>query len=83
MDHIEIHCNYCGSTNVLREAWSYWDANNQVQRLHPAEFDSHYCEQCEQEARIIEVDISTIPPHTALSFDDAKKEALKQSVETN
>ena len=78
MYHIEIHCNYCGSTNVLREAWSYWDANNQVQRLHPAEFDSHYCEQCEQEARIIEVDISTIPPHTALSFGDAKKEALKQ-----
>ena len=65
MDHIEIHCNYCGSTNVER-------------LLVPAEFDSHYCEQCEQEARIIEVDISTIPPHTALSFDDAKKEALKQ-----
>ena len=78
MDHIEVHCDYCGSTEVLQDTWSYWDADEQVRRLHPAEFDNHYCEHCEQEARVIEVDTSTIPPHTALSFGDAKKEASKQ-----
>jgi hypothetical protein len=77
MSHIEVHCDYCGSTEVLQDAWSYWDADNQVRRLHPAEFDNYYCEQCEQEALVIEVDISTIPPHTALNFGDAKKEAFR------
>jgi len=72
---VTYHCDHCGSTELLREAWSYWSEMEQALRLHPAEFDQHFCEACDGETHTVEIDLDNMPPHTALSFDEAKADA--------
>jgi hypothetical protein len=50
---IEIHCSKCGSKNVLRDAWAFWDENSQEWALNSI-FDNAYCENCEGETSLEE-----------------------------
>jgi hypothetical protein len=75
---LAMHCNQCGSTEVLGDAYAFWDEDSQQWSLNGEVFDKGAsCDgECGgEETRIEEVDITNLPPHTALSLTAAWAEA--------
>ena len=54
-------CKYCGSENVLFDAYARWDINKQELVLLSTTED-HYCEDCDGETTIIDEEIITETP---------------------
>ena len=50
---VQMICNYCGGTNVMRDAWAVWDARDEKWVLG-AVFDAAHCDDCERETSIDE-----------------------------
>ena len=48
-------CSFCGSENVLVDAWAAWDVAKQTWQLSNV-FDAGYCEDCDGEASLKEVE---------------------------
>ena len=48
-------CSHCGSLDVRADAWAEWDSTLAEWVLHST-YDAKYCETCEEEARLLEVD---------------------------
>jgi ribosomal protein L37AE/L43A len=44
-------CSYCGSEDVLRDAWAAWSEENQAWEL-ASTFDAAWCNSCEGEAKL-------------------------------
>jgi hypothetical protein len=53
VDRIRIVCSWCGSDNVLRDAWASWDVDKQDWVLG-AVFDAGFCQACECERSLDE-----------------------------
>jgi hypothetical protein len=70
-----MHCDYCGSAHILADAYAQWSVDDQEWELTDTYPKGDFCPVCDVEARILEVDITNLPPHTALSFSDAKADA--------
>ena len=49
MKHPE--CTTCGSDQILRDAYAYWDYEKQSWELHST-YDTFYCNECESETSI-------------------------------
>ena len=45
---IKVVCSYCGSEDVLADAYAKWDVGSQEYKLSST-FDSHTCEKCDGE----------------------------------
>lgn len=45
-------CGHCGSANVLRDAWAFWDPDTGSWRLG-ALFDHVICDDCEAETHLV------------------------------
>lgn len=54
---INIKCKYCGSEDVLRDAWASWDFGKQEWVLNDV-FDAAHCNTCEGETSLIEEEVS-------------------------
>ena len=54
MNKTQMVCGYCGSTNVMRDAWATWCVEKQEWELGSV-FDAAYCDACEGEGSIDEV----------------------------
>ena len=52
-------CNTCGSDFVTRDAWAEWDVEDQDWILGAA-FDYAFCHKCEEETRLVEVELAPI-----------------------
>ena len=52
-------CRYCGSTEILRDAWASWDPDQQEWVLE-AIFDFFHCNRCGGETKF--VNFAVIPP---------------------
>lgn len=52
---IDMVCAHCGSSNVRRDAWAEWSLDDQDWVLGQV-FDMAYCEACECETSLIEMD---------------------------
>jgi DNA-directed RNA polymerase subunit RPC12/RpoP len=72
---LAMHCDYCGSPHILADAYAQWSVDAQEWELTDTYPKGDFCPVCDGEARILEVDITNLPPHTALSFSDAKADA--------
>lgn len=57
-------CKTCNSTHVVRDAWAYWDTENQHWALYNI-FDYAHCEQCENETTLYWIDDEQITSNTA------------------
>ena len=63
-------CRYCGSANVMRDAWAVWDVDTQTWQLG-ASFDYSKCGDCDAEMQWFEwVDISTYRTRTIRRLND-------------
>ena len=51
---IQIKCKFCGSTNVMRDAWAVWDTGKQDWVLGSV-FDAAQCDACDAETSLVEV----------------------------
>ena len=51
-------CEECGSERVTRDAWAEWDVEQQDWVLG-AVFDYAFCHQCEGDAHILEIPLSS------------------------
>jgi len=51
-------CKTCSSDDVYRDAWANWDYSLQQWMLSQA-FDNAWCEKCEDETNLIEVENET------------------------
>ena len=51
-------CAYCGSTNVVKDAWAEWDIENQEWQLQDT-YDDAYCITCDGETSIEWIEINT------------------------
>jgi len=49
-------CNMCGGTTITRDAWAEWDVAAQ-QWVLGAAFDYAYCHNCEEECRLVDVNL--------------------------
>ncbi len=58
---IAIICGTCGSDEVSRDAWADWDTDQQEWVLG-AVFDYGHCHRCENESRLIEVELAPVAP---------------------
>ena len=52
---VKIVCSKCGSDNILKDAWTIWDVEQQEWVLHSV-YDTVYCEDCEEETDGEEID---------------------------
>jgi hypothetical protein len=59
MAKIQIICSNCGSTNVMRDAWATWCVEKQDRELGSV-FDQGYCDKCEGEASLDEVEYDEV-----------------------
>ena len=50
---VEMICERCRSTNVMRDAWAVWDTGTQSWHLG-AVFDYAHCDNCERETNLEE-----------------------------
>jgi hypothetical protein len=50
---LQMHCERCGSTHVMRDAWAHWDVVSQDWVLG-AVFDYAHCDRCGRETDIEE-----------------------------
>ena len=57
--HIAIVCGTCGSDDVTRDANSEWSVDTQRWELR-AVFDSAYCNRCDAERRLVEIELERI-----------------------
>jgi len=48
-----MHCTWCGSQDVRRDAYAAWDVDEQEWVLAEV-FDAVYCANCEGESKIAE-----------------------------
>lgn len=53
-------CGDCGSTNVISDARARWNVRQQTWIVE-GHYDSAECLDCEQEAKLIEVDLAPEP----------------------
>ena len=53
-------CNMCGGRTVTRDAWAAWDVDGQ-QWVLGAAYDYAFCHDCEDETRLIEVELESVP----------------------
>jgi hypothetical protein len=51
----------CGGNSVTRDAWADWDSDAQEWGLGAA-FDYAYCHHCQEETKLVEVDLATRVP---------------------
>jgi hypothetical protein len=58
---VDYTCNMCGGNGVTRDAWAEWDADEQHWVLGAA-FDYSYCHDCDEETRLVEVDLAAREP---------------------
>lgn len=58
MPKIRVVCAECGSANVGRDAWAVWDIALQDWELDEV-FDQGYCFMCDEDARLVEVEVET------------------------
>jgi hypothetical protein len=58
---VDYVCNMCGGNSVTRDAWAAWDTAAQDWTLG-ATFDCAFCHHCEQETKLVEVDLATREP---------------------
>lgn len=56
---MKMICANCGGENVMRDAWAVWDIDAQDWTLGNV-FDQGYCDDCEGEASIEEVDADAV-----------------------
>lgn len=54
---VQIVCGCCGSNNVRRDAWAEWDIDTQSWVLG-AVFDDGACENCEDTAKLDNVELT-------------------------
>jgi hypothetical protein len=50
-------CCYCGSSDVLRDAWAEWDANRQEWVLGETAA-IEFCRECDGETSLTEVELA-------------------------
>lgn len=53
---IKYICSECGSEKIKFDAWAEWDSETQQMKVMKT-FDYTYCENCEGECRVKEVEI--------------------------
>lgn len=58
---VDYVCRTCGGSKVTRDAWADWDSKAQRWKLGAA-FDFAYCHDCEEETKLVEVDLETRAP---------------------
>ena len=58
---VDYVCKMCGGDTVTRDAWAEWDAAAQDWTLGAA-YDYAFCHDCQQETRLVEVDLETGEP---------------------
>lgn len=51
--NVKMVCAYCGSENVLKDAWAEWDTEKQDWVLNNV-FDHSFCEDCDSETSLNE-----------------------------
>lgn len=56
MKKIKYVCKKCKSENIVKDAWAEWDTQNQYWTLRNV-FDAVWCDNCEGETSLIEVEI--------------------------
>lgn len=50
-------CEHCGSSNVCHDAWAVWDNDKQEWVLGNV-FDYTFCQECESETHLKEIQIN-------------------------
>ncbi|MEO7178686.1 MAG: hypothetical protein ABIW83_07570 [Allosphingosinicella sp.] len=55
---VDYVCRTCGGTEVTRDAWAAWDSEAQDWTLGAA-FDYAFCHDCEEETKLVEVDLAS------------------------
>ena len=50
-------CAYCGSDNVVRDAWAEWDIENQEWELQDV-YDDAYCFECDDSTSLEWIEIN-------------------------
>jgi hypothetical protein len=78
---LAMHCDYCGSPHILADAYAQWSVDAQEWELTDTYPKGDFCPVCDGEARILEVDITNLPPHTALSLAAAWADAEEHGTE--
>jgi hypothetical protein len=58
---IDIVCGACGGNTVTRDAWAEWNVETQEWVLG-AVYDYAFCHDCQEETRLVEVDLETREP---------------------
>ncbi len=53
-------CNMCGGNVVTRDAWAEWDVAGQEWVLGAA-YDYAFCHECQEETRLVEVELGAEP----------------------
>lgn len=51
---VDMACSYCGSRDVMRDAWAEWDTEKQDWALRSV-FDHAHCEVCDGDTTLSEV----------------------------
>ena len=54
---VKIVCSYCGSDDVLIDAYAQWNVEKQEMEVAQTFDKGHYCNQCDGECSIDEVEI--------------------------
>lgn len=49
-------CKYCGSEDVRADAWAEWDFDKQEWVLAET-YDNEYCNSCEGDTKVIDVEV--------------------------
>ena len=63
---VAIICGACGSDEISRDAWANCDIGKQEWALGTV-FDYGHCHRCDDESRLIEVELEPIAEITRLS----------------
>ena len=58
---VDYVCRTCEGSSVTRDAWADWDPKAQRWKLGAA-FDYAFCHDCEEETKLVEVDLETRVP---------------------
>jgi hypothetical protein len=58
---VDYVCRTCSGARVTRDAWADWDTKAQRWKLGAA-FDFAYCHDCEDETKLVEVDLEARVP---------------------
>ena len=58
---IAMYCSTCGSKDVLVDAYASWNEDKQEWEVYSTFDKGSYCNKCEGECRIVEVEIKADP----------------------